>query len=107
MRAAGKKLYGGDVVRLYQKIRLDQLADGLHFALIGGHRQGRIDDFFAAQCEAFGNLEHDIVTKRLALRADDFAQTNPINRRFVGDACVEIHPMVGRPVVEDRTQRQG
>ena len=106
MVAAVEKLDGRDVVGLDQIARFDHLLDGADFALSGRQRQGRIDHFLAAMLQPVDDVENDFVAERLALRTHDRAEANPIDRRLVGDAGVEIDPAVDRPVEQYRPQSE-
>ena len=64
----------------------------------GGH------DRFPRGAQSFG---HRLVMRRKqwgAFRANDFTEIDGRHRRFVGDAEIEVPPLIGRPIEQNRPQ---
>ena len=107
MRAAGERADRGDVVRLDETLDVaGGLGEALALALQRDERQRRDDDLLAGRFEPFDRLDQHFGLERLALGADDLADMDPLDRRFRRDPGIEVAIALGRPIEEDRPERQ-
>src|SRR5664279_1910968 len=63
-------------------------------------------DGIAGGLEARSHRVQIVVEQRRALEADDLAEIDGRDRRFVGDAEIEIAPALRLPVEQHRSQRE-
>ena len=106
MRPSSQKMDGRHVVGLDRVVGLDQLGYGADLTLGSRHRERRMYYLFAAAGEALDCLEHHVGAEWKALRAHDLPDAHAVDRRLVGDAGVEVDPLLSRPVEQNRPKRE-
>ncbi len=106
MRLAVERLEAGDVIGFDQGVFAGVLSDVGHLTRRRDERCRGDDDLFAGAAKPVGDLIEILLEVGLTLRADDLAQIDAIDGRFVGDLEVEVAALFGVPMIEERPQGQ-
>jgi hypothetical protein len=98
MRPAAQAQQRGAVVGLHRGLLGADVVD--HFAFLLGHHLGQrgAHDGLAGGLKARGHRVQIRFEQRRALETDDLAEIDGCDRRFVGNAEIEIAPALRRPV---------